>query len=101
MTPTEKAKSSSTSIANGNEAKIWFGIAVGVAVGIGVAISRRKRSRWDTVRAIPQRVTERSGDLVEATRDLAGRAANLYDESCKLVEDAGRLWAHGRKLVGY
>ncbi len=101
MTPSDTGKNSSTGTGPSNETKIWLGIAVGVAVGIGVAISRRKRSRWDTVRAIPQRMTERSGELADATRDLAGRVASLYEQSCRLVEDAGRLWANGRKLVGH
>ena len=101
MTPTEKANNSSTGMGASNETKIWLGIAVGVAVGIGVAISRRKRSRWDTVRAIPERMSERSGELADVTRDLAGRVASLYEESCRLIEDAGRLWANGRKLVGH
>ena len=100
MTPSEKRNSSgSTGAGPSDETKIWLGIAVGVAVGIGVAISRRKRSRWETVRAIPQRMTERSRELADVTRDLAGRVAGLYEESCRLVEDAGRLWANGRKLM--
>ncbi len=98
MTPTENATNISSK-GPSNETKIWLGIAAGVAVGIGVAISRRKKSRWETVRALPQRMTARSGDLAEATRDLAGRVAHLYGESRKLVEDAGRLWSNGRKLV--
>ena len=104
MTPTEQGNGRSTNgmpAMSSKETRILLGIAAGVAVGIGVALSRRKKSRWDTVRAIPQRVTARSGDLADISRDLAGRVAHLYDESCKLLEDAGRLWSNGRKLVGH
>ncbi len=84
-----------------HETKIWLGIAVGVAVGIGIAISRRKRSPWDNARALTNRVTERSGDLADATIELAGRVRNIFEESVKVVEGASHLWSSGRKLVGY
>ena len=86
-------------IAAKNAAKIWLGVAVGAAVGIGIALSRRKRSRWDTARDFGHRITERSGDLAEITRGLADRVRNIYEESRRVVDDAGALWSHGRKLV--
>jgi hypothetical protein len=79
---------------------IWIGIAVGVAVGIGVALSRRRRTPWDSAKAITERFSSRSGDLGEAARDIVDRVKTIYDESRRIVEDAGELWEHGRKLVG-
>ena len=79
--------------------KIWLGIAVGAAVGVGIALSRRRRSRWDTAREFGQRISDRSSDLADATQDLLGRVRTIYEEGCKVVEDAGQLWSHGRKLV--
>jgi hypothetical protein len=79
-------------------ATIWVGIAVGVAVGVGIALSRRKKSPWENA---TNRMMEHSGDFAEATRELAGRVINIYNESCKAIEGATHLWANGRKLVGY
>ena len=104
MTPTENKHNGNTTTgvdAADHDTKIWLGIAVGVAVGIGIAISRRKKSRWDTARALTTRVGERSGDLTDATMELAGRVRNIFEESVKVVEGATNLWASGRKLVGY
>jgi hypothetical protein len=84
---------------NGNKG-IWIGIAVGAAVGIGIAISRRKKSRWDQARELTHRVANRTGDLGDATRDIVDRVKTIYEESRKVVEDAGELWHHGRRLVG-
>jgi hypothetical protein len=81
-------------------AKIWIGIALGTAVGIGIALSRRKRSRWDSAREMGSRVAARSEDLADATRDIVERVKTIYEESRRVVEDAGQLWAHGRKLIG-
>jgi hypothetical protein len=81
--------------------KIWLGIAIGAAVGIGIALSRRKRSKWDTARHISSRVADHSSDLADMTSNLMARVRNIYDESCKVVEEANHLWANGRKLVGY
>ncbi len=78
---------------------LWIGIAVGAAVGIGIALSRRKRSPWDSARRITNRFTDRSGDLAEAANDIMQRVKTIYDEGCKVVEEAGELWSHGRKLV--
>ncbi len=83
----------------GNRA-VWIGIAIGAAVGIGIALSRRKRSRWDTARDLTHRVASKTGDLGDAARDLMDRVKTIYEESRKVVEDAGELWEHGRKLVG-
>jgi hypothetical protein len=102
MTPTENKNSANTTSemkAPDHETKIWLGIAVGVAVGIGIAVSRRRKTRWDTARALTNRVTERSGDLADATIELAGRVRNIFEETVKAVEGASQLWASGRKLV--
>jgi len=80
---------------------IWIGIAVGVAVGVGIALSRRgTRTRWDSARELGQRVASKSGDLGDAARDIVDRVRTIYEESRKVVEDAGDLWERGRKLVG-
>jgi hypothetical protein len=76
-----------------------MGIAMGVVLGIGIAVSRRKKSRWDQARALTNRVSERSGELADATLELAGRMRNVLDESRKAIEGAGHLWTSGRKLV--
>jgi gas vesicle protein len=80
---------------------VWIGIAVGAAVGIGIALSRRKRTRWDSARDISRRMADRSGDLADATQDLVARVKTIYEEGVKVVEDAGQLWSHGRRMVGY
>ena len=85
----------------GSASKLWLGVAVGVAVGIGIALSRRKRSRWEQAREVARRAADRSPDFADATRDIIDRVKTIYDEGCKVVEDAGELWTHGRKLVGY
>jgi len=83
--------------------KIMFGIAIGAAVAVGIALSRmnRKKTPWDSAREITKRVSDRTGDLAGVTKDLVGHVRNIYDEGCKVVEEAGELWSHGRKLVGY
>jgi hypothetical protein len=86
-------------VASNNAAKIWLGIAVGAAVGISIAISRRKRTRWDAAKDIGHRLSEHSADLAEVTKGIVERVRNIYEESRKVVDDAGALWAHGRKLV--
>ena len=88
---------------NGQRNKaIWIGVAVGTAVGIGLALSRnsRRRDPWASARALTKKVASHSSDVSEATRDMVDRVRTIYEESCKLIEDAGELWAQGRKLVG-
>lgn len=82
-------------------AKIWVGIAVGTALGIGIVLSRRKKSRWDAAREVSRRVASHSDEVADTTRDLVDRIKSIYDESCQVVAEAGELWSHGRKLVGY
>jgi ABC-type Zn2+ transport system substrate-binding protein/surface adhesin len=84
---------------NGPNIGLWLGIAVGAAVGIGIALSRRKRSPWDSARKVASNLSDHSGDLAEATGNLLQRVRYIYDEGCKVVEEAGELWNHGRKLV--
>ncbi len=89
--------------ANGNRNNaIWLGVAIGTAVGIGIALSRRKSARdpWSAAHDITKRVAHRSGEISEVTRDILGHIRNIYDESLRVVEEAGELWAQGRKLVG-
>jgi hypothetical protein len=83
----------------GRNMAIWIGVGIGAAVGIGIALSRRKRTPWDSARDISKRVASHSGDLAESTRDIVDRVRNIYEEGCKLVDEAGELWSHGRKLV--
>jgi ABC-type Zn2+ transport system substrate-binding protein/surface adhesin len=78
---------------------LWLGIAVGAAIGIGIALSRRKRSPWDSARRVASNLSDHSGDFAEATSTIMQRVKNIYDEGCKVVEEAGELWNHGRKLV--
>jgi hypothetical protein len=85
---------------NGYNNRIWIGLAVGAALGIGIALSRRKRTRWDSAREVGKRLSDRTGDLAETTRDIVERIKTIYDESRKVVEEASDMWEHGRKLVG-
>src|SRR5690349_3742205 len=62
-----------------NASKIWIGIAVGAAVGIGIALSRRKKSHWDSAREVTRRISDRSGDLADATRDIVDRVKTIYE----------------------
>ena len=101
MAAPESTQNGSTALASNQAAKIWLGLAAGAAVGIGIALSRRKRSRWDAARTLTNRVAEHSGDLAELTHELVARVRNIYEESCKVVEDANQLWANGRKMVGH
>lgn len=86
---------------NMNATKLWLGVAIGVAVGVGIALSRRKKTRWEQAQEITNRVRERTPDFADATRDICERVKTIYEEGLKVVEDAGELWSHGRKLVGY
>jgi hypothetical protein len=82
-----------------NSTKIWLGIAAGTAIGVGIALSRRqKKSRWEQV---GQRLTDTSGELADAVGDILSHVKVIYDEGRKVAEDAGALWAHGRKLAGH
>ena len=85
---------------NGTSRLIWIGVAAGTAIGVGIALSRRKRSGWDSARAVTRRMANRSGDFADATKDIMERVKTIYEESRRVVEDANELWEHGRKLVG-
>jgi hypothetical protein len=79
---------------------IWIGIAVGAAVGIGIALSRRRqKTPWDAARGFGKRVASHSGDLADATSKIMDHVKTIYDEGCRVVEEASELWSHGRKLV--
>jgi hypothetical protein len=91
-----------TTIRENNSAKIWIGVAVGTAIGIGIAYTRRpkkKRTGWDIARQATKNLSDRSGDLADAARDIVERVKTIYDEGARIAEDAGELWARGRKLV--
>ena len=49
-------------------------------------------------RRAPFRVTPANWPTPPATSWTASRL--IYEESRKVVEEAGELWEHGRKLVG-
>jgi hypothetical protein len=81
--------------------KLWLGIAAGTAIGLGIALSRRqKKTRWDGARRLGERLSDRSGDLSEAAANIIGRVKVIYEEGRKVAEDAGELWAQGRKVAG-
>jgi hypothetical protein len=85
-----------------NSTKIWLGIAAGTAIGLGIALSRRqKKSRWDEVRQVGERLSNTSGELADAVGDILSHVKVIYEEGRKVAEDAGALWAHGRKLAGH
>jgi gas vesicle protein len=86
----------------GNSTKLLLGLAAGTAIGLAVALSRRqKKSRWDSARKVGQRLSRQSSELGDAASDIITRFKVIYDEGRKLAEDAGELWAQGRKLAGY
>jgi hypothetical protein len=91
-----------TEMWDGNS-KVMIGIAIGAAVAIGIVFSRmnRKKTPWDAARDITKRVSDKSSDLAAVTRDMVDHVRTIYDEGCKVVEEAGELWSHGRRLVGY
>jgi LPXTG-motif cell wall-anchored protein len=89
-----------TSQNGSNSNMIWIGIGVGAAIGLAFALSRRKKDRWSAAKEVSQRFADRSGDLAAAGKDIVDRIKVIYDESRKVVEEAGELWSHGRKLVG-
>jgi len=92
-----------TSAWGNNSTKIWLGIAAGTAIGVGIALSRRqkKSSRWDAARQVGQRLSDTSGELADAVGDIISHVKVIYEEGRKVAEDAGALWAHGRKLAGH
>lgn len=90
---------SETTYDHGPNIGLWLGIAVGAAIGVGIAISRRKRSPWDSARKLTNRLSDHSGDFADATSHIMQRVKTIYDEGCKVVEEAGELWSQGRKLV--
>jgi gas vesicle protein len=87
---------------NGQNKAIWIGVAIGAAVGLGYALSRNKKKRdpWSSAKLAAERVASRTGDISDATKDIVERIRTIYEEGKKVVEDAGELWSHGRKLVG-
>jgi len=90
-----------TSMNGANSRKIWMGVAIGAAVGIGIALSRRRRSGWDAAKMATKRLSNKSEDMADVSRDILERVKTIYDESRRVVEDAGELWTHGRRLVGH
>jgi hypothetical protein len=79
---------------------LWFGLAIGAAIGLGIALSRtRRHSRWDSARQFGERLAEHKDDFAQVGNNILDRVRTIYDESRKVVEEAGELWTHGRKLV--
>ena len=86
---------------NGINSKIWIGVAIGAAVGVGIALSRtRRKTRWDAARSVTRRISDSSGDMAETAKEIMARMKTIYEESRAVVEQAGDLWQHSRKLVG-
>ena len=82
--------------------KMWIGIAVGAGIGLAYALtSRSKRTTWDRLDAkeMTKRLADNREDLVQRGKDMMDRIRLIYEEGCKVVDDAGELWNHGRKLV--
>ena len=78
--------------------KVWLGVAIGVAVGVGIVVARRKSANNN---AFTTRAVDRISDFAEVTRDLVSRTKAIQQEALKVVQDAGQLWMHGRKLLGH
>jgi len=79
---------------------LLIGVGVGAAIGVAVALTRRKRDRWYAAKQVTRRVADRTGDLAAASKDIVGSLKIIYNESCKVVEEASELWSRGRKLAG-
>ena len=50
---------------------------------------------------LTRRVADHSSELGDVTKTMVERVRNIFEESRKVCEDAGELWARGRKLTGY
>jgi len=83
-----------------NSNLMWIGVGVGAAIGIAVALSRRKKEPWYSPKQVSKRVADHTSDLASASKDIVDRLKIIYNESCKVVEEASDLWAQGRKLAG-
>ena len=46
-------------------------------------------------------MSNKSEDMADVSRDILERVKTIYDEGRRVVEDAGELWMHGRRLVGH
>jgi hypothetical protein len=82
--------------------KVWIGIAVGAGIGIAYAVSARsRRSRWDRwdPKEMRKKFAHQGADLVDRGKEMMDRIRVIYEEGRKVVDDAGELWNHGRKLV--
>jgi len=80
---------------------IWIGVGIGAAIGVAaLAISQRKRDRWYSAKQVSRRVADHTGELAAASKDIIERIRLIYNESCKVVDEATELLSHGRKLVG-
>ena len=86
---------------NGTNNKVWIGVGVGAAIGVAaLVLSRRRRAPWYDPRAVSKRVANHTADLAAASKDIVDRVRVIYNESCKVVEEATDLFTQGRKLVG-
>ena len=47
-----------------------------------------------------KRLADNREDLVQRGKDMMERIRVIYEEGRKVVDDAGEIWSHGRKLVG-
>ncbi|HEX3880812.1 MAG TPA: hypothetical protein VHW24_27710 [Bryobacteraceae bacterium] len=89
------------SVWENHSGKIWLGLAIGTAIGLGLAYSRRPKSKWDVARRATKEISGKSAEFADAARDIVDRVKVIYEEGARIAEDAGELWARGRKLVGY
>jgi hypothetical protein len=83
--------------------KVWIGIAIGAGVGIAYAVSSRgKRNRWERwdTREMTKRFAHGREDMLDRGKQMMERLRVIYEEGKKVVDDAGEIWSHGRKLVG-
>ena len=62
--------------------KLWIGVGIGMVIGVGVAAARRRKSDGD--------------------RGVSGSAPAIdymEREVAEMLQEAGKLWGEGRKLL--
>ena len=84
---------------NNNTGWIISGVAIGTGIALAVA-SARKKHRWqDRLLDTAENVARRRDELAETGRNIFDRIRIIYCESRKVIEEAGELWTHGRRIV--
>jgi len=84
-----------------NNSMWWILAGVGAAIGIAYAASsyRSRRSGWAIAKRVTRTVAASRDELADVGKDMLQRIGIIYDQSRKVVEEAGELWSQGRKVL--